>query len=245
MRSVDVLARSIAAVVVCAAMSGCASLGDLFSGLRPSGVDPTRAPAATANNNNAGQSAAASKPAAATPTPARTDGAPVDPNAQRAFDAARRALAAGRLEDAERGFRALTVSNPELGGPYANLGLIYRRTGKYAESVTALEQATRLSPTQARYFNQLGISYRYAGQFEKAREAYRQALALAPDDATVCLNLGILYDLYLWDAPQAQVYYERYLALTPGGDATVSKWITDLKNRKGKAPAADAPKEQS
>ena len=44
---------------------------------------------------------------------------------------------------------------------------------------------------------------------------------------------------------QAQVYYERYLALTPGGDATVGKWITDLKNRKGKAPAADAPKEQS
>ena len=34
-------------------------------------------------------------------------------------------------------------------------------------------------------------------------------------------------------------------ALTPGGDATVGKWITDLKNRKGKAPAADAPKEQS
>jgi Flp pilus assembly protein TadD len=250
MRSVDVLARSIAVVVVCAAMSGCASLGDLFSGRRPSGADPTRAPAATVNAD-AGKpavtsgAASASRPAAATVTPARSDGAPVDPNAQRAFDAARRALAAGRLEDAERGFRALTVSNPELGGPYANLGLIYRRTGKYAESVAALEQATRLSPTQARYFNQLGISYRYAGQFEKAREAYRQALALAPDDATVCLNLGILYDLYLWDAPQAQVYYERYLALTPGGDATVGKWITDLKNRKGKAPAADAPKEQS
>ena len=27
--------------------------------------------------------------------------------------------------------------------------------------------------------------------------------------------------------------YDRYLALSPGGDTTVTKWVADLKNRKG------------
>ena len=38
--------------------------------------------------------------------------------------------------------------------------------------------------------------------------------------------------------------YERYMALSGGKDATVAKWVTDLKNRKPPAAAA-AKKEQS
>ena len=46
------------------------------------------------------------------------------------------------------------------------------------------------------------------------------------------LNLGILHDLYLRDGKRALELYDRYLALSPGGDATVAKWVADLKNRK-------------
>ena len=45
------------------------------------------------------------------------------------------------------------------------------------------------------------------------------------------LNLGILYDLYLWDGVRALELYDRYLQLTPGGDAQVQRWISDLRNR--------------
>ena len=167
----------------------------------------------------------------------------VAPAAQRAFDGARKALRTGHVEEAERGFRTLAKEHPELGGPQANLGLIYRQAGKLAESAAALEKAVQLSPRQAQYFNQLGITYRQQGQFTKARDAYQEAIDLYADYASAVLNLGILHDLYLWEPKQAQQLYERYLALTPSGDAVVTKWIADLKNRKPQ-PITVSRKEQ-
>ena len=88
---------------------------------------------------------------------------------------------------------------------------------------------------QAASLNQQGITQRQAGQFDKARQAYEKAIALDANYTPAILNLGILQDLYLGDSKQALVLYERYLALTPSGDATVAKWVADLKNRKEKA----------
>ena len=171
-------------------------------------------------------------PGPATATPAAATPPPVDPAVQSAFDDAKRALAAGQVEQAERGFRALTRSHPDLGGPHADLGLIYRQSGKLPEAAAALEAAVRASPQQPVYLNQLGLTYRQLGRFDKAREAYEQALQLDPDYAAATLNLGILNDLYLGDSRRALELYERYLALSPQGDPTVSKWVVDLNNRK-------------
>jgi tetratricopeptide (TPR) repeat protein len=160
--------------------------------------------------------------------------APVDPQAQRAFDDAKAALRAGRVADAERGFRELAAKHPELGGAHANLGLILRNAGKHEDSVVALQRAVKASPRQPAYFNQLGVSLRHAGQFAKAREAYESALALDAAHADAHLNLGVLLDLYLNEPQRALPHYERYLALAPGGDATVGKWVADLKTRANK-----------
>jgi tetratricopeptide (TPR) repeat protein len=218
MRFVDAHWRLGASAAICAFGAGCASTGEPMAG---PGLDAeVTATAATAT-----------EPAA----PA----APVNPAVQQAFDDARRALAAGQAQQAERGFRTLTQSNPELGGPYANLGLIHRQGGKLPEAVPELEAAVRASPQQPAYLNQLGVAYRQQGQFNKAREAYEKAIALAPDYAAPQLNLAILYDLYLGDGKRALEQYERYLALTPGGDPTVTKWVIDLRNRMPQTLAAN------
>jgi Flp pilus assembly protein TadD len=206
------------AVVMAASMAGCASVSEPFKAIQQS-----LAP-----------SASASAPAAAAPV----KDAPVAPATQRAFDDASRAMRAGRNDEAERGFRALAQASPELGGPHANLGLIYRQAGKLNESAAEFEQAVRLNPKQPIYFNQLGIGYRQLGQFEKARDAYEKAIALDPNYAAPYLNLGILSDLYLNDGPRALELYGRYLALSPNGDAVVTKWVADLKNRKPAAVTA-------
>ncbi len=211
MRFVDARWRLGAVAVLCAIGAGCASR-----------FEP--APVAARHNNVAAPAAAA----------------PVSPAVQQAFDDARRALAAGQAQQAERGFRALTESNPELGGPYANLGLIHRQGGKLPEAVPALERAVEASPQQPAYLNQLGVAYRQQGQFHKAREAYEKAIALAPDYAAPQLNLAILYDLYLGDGKRALEEYERYLALVPAGDATVTKWVVDLRNRAPQKLASNA-----
>jgi tetratricopeptide (TPR) repeat protein len=158
--------------------------------------------------------------------------APVNPQAQAAFDAARAHLRAGRTVDAERGFRDVIAKHPELGGAHANLGLILRNAGKHDESIVALEQAVKVSPKQPVFHNQLGVSYRHKGQFNKARGAYEQAIALDANHADAHLNLGVLLDLYLGDNALALVHYERYLELSPAGDAAVGKWVADLRNRK-------------
>lgn len=184
----------------------------------------------------AAKPAAAPSPAAAAPAPEPE--APVSPQAQRAYDEARRAMRANRMADAERGFKAVSQAYPELGGPHANLGVIYRRAGKLPESIAELETAVLSNPKQPVFHNQLGISYREAGKFKQARESYEKAIDLDDKYAAAMLNLGILNDLYLAEPERALSLYERYLALTPGGDANVTKWIADLKNRKGAKAAA-------
>jgi tetratricopeptide (TPR) repeat protein len=229
MRSAEAAAR-LALLGIAAAIAGCASVPDVIK--KPveavqqavSAAPATPAPTAAA-------AVPAPAPAAAVPAPAPALAlAPVGAEVQRAFDAARAALRAGRTADAERGFRDVAAKHPELGGAHANLGLILRNAGKHEESVAALERATKASPNQPVFFNQLGVSYRHAGKFAKAREAYETALALEPNYADAHLNLGVLLDLYMGDNTLALVHYERYLAL--GGDAAVGKWVADLKNRK-------------
>ena len=176
-----------------------------------------------------------SVPSSSTAAPqriAREPDAPVAPAVQRAYDEARRQMRAGNVAEAERGLRALTQSNPELGGPHANLGVLLRQANKLPEAVAEGEKAVQANPKQPFYFNQLGISYRHSGQFTKAREAYESAISLDSAYASPHLNLGILHDLYLADGKRALELYDKYLALSPGGDAVVAKWVADLKNRK-------------
>ena len=191
------------------------------------------APAVPAKTEAAAASVKPAEPAPTAPAPA-----PVSPATQRAFDAARQALAGGRMAESERGFASLTKSDPELSGPYANLGLIHRQAGQAAEAVVALEKAVQLSPQRAELHSHLGLAYRMHGDFTKARASYEKAIALDAAYAPAVLNLGILYDLYLWDGERALELYDRYMQLTPGGDEQVRRWIADLRNRGAKKSAA-------
>jgi tetratricopeptide (TPR) repeat protein len=222
MRFAETVRRAGAIMVLTAFGAGCASVGEPMKAVQEAVAPATSALAA----------APAAALAAVQPEPV------VSPAAQRAFDDAGRALKAGRTDEAERGYRALVQSAPDLGGPHANLGLIYRNAGKLKEAAAELETAVRLSDKQPVYLNQLGVTYRLQGRFEKAREAYDKAIALDANYGTAILNLGILHDLYLGDGKRALELYERYLALAPGGDAAVTKWVAELKNRK---PAQSTP----
>lgn len=161
---------------------------------------------------------------------------------------ARRAASGLYDEWVQRSFEALREMLPvrygkkERGeGVEAALGLPPTR---WKEAAALQEQATQQRPTQAARFNQLGVVYRQMGQFDKARAAYEQAISIDAAYAPAVLNLGILSDLYMGDAARALSLYERYMALTPSGDAAVTKWITEIKKRKP-AATASTPKEAS
>jgi tetratricopeptide (TPR) repeat protein len=257
MRSADrlrPLRRWLLLAALCAGLSGCASFIDAMRDVRARlnakpRIDESaaRAAAATpARPASAPQPAPAPAPAAvvATAAPvvaARPADVEVTPAMQLAFDEALKALSAGKTDDAERRFRAMVQAYPELGGPHANLGLIYRKAGKLPEALAEFELAVRASPQQPVYYNQLGITLRELGKFAQAREAYERAIALDGNHADAYLNLGILHDMYLADGARALEMYDRYLALSPGGDAKVAKWVADLKNRKPRQSAQGQP----
>lgn len=143
-----------------------------------------------------------------------------DPWVQRSFDALAEMLPV-RYGKREKGEGIDLAAAPE----------------RLKEQVASLEAAVKQSPRQAAQLNQLGVVYRQLGQFDKARSAYEKAMAADANYAPAVLNMGILSDLYRGDATRALPLYERYLALTPQGDAAVAKWVTEIKRRKPAAPA--------
>jgi tetratricopeptide (TPR) repeat protein len=252
MRFAKPLSRLLLLPVAALALAGCETLGNAFG--PPEKPVPMRAPvtsgppitAPTAPARTPAEQQAAAKPsapaAAGTQPTAKTEVAAVqpaaapppmlavDPAVQRAFDAAREALGAGRIAEAERGFTALTKSHPTLAGPHANLAVIQRRNGKPGEAIAALEKAVQINPKSAELHHQLGISYRQMGELTKAQAAYDRAIALDARHANAHLNLGILHDLYLNDPARALAQYETYLGLVPT-DEQVKKWAGELKIR--------------
>jgi len=213
------------------------------------GLAPTQAPQRAAPASTAAATAAAipaSTPEVLTPLGSSTEPTPA---VRQAYDGALKAMREGRKAEAEQSLRTLAQAHPELGGPPANLGLLLRQAGKLPEALAAFEQAAKANPREAVYQRQLGQTLRELGRFPEARAAYERAQSLNPQDALTALNLGVLLDLYLDDRAGATAQFQRYLALTPSGDAAVSKWLAELKNRKpsraqaaaSAAAAASAP----
>jgi Flp pilus assembly protein TadD len=246
MRSAERLPLAALALASAAMLAGCGAVGMRLRGT------PAPAPASAPASSTGASTPSGGAGVAASPKAVSTG--PLAPATQRDYDDALALLRAGHAADAERGFRALAQSDPDLAGPHANLGLLARQAGRLPEAVSELEKATTLAPGLAVAWNQLGLAYRQAGEFTKARDAYDHALSIDPNYANAVLNLGVLDDLYLADGARALELYTRYLALTPGGDPVVTKWVADVKNRKpagaavpaASAPApANAPKEKS
>ena len=94
------------------ALAGCGSIG----------FRKSDAPA-PASAGAAAPVASTSAAASAVVVPKAASTGPIAPATQRAYDDALALMRAGHPADAERGFRALTQSEPDLAGPHANLGV--------------------------------------------------------------------------------------------------------------------------
>jgi len=150
-----------------------------------------------------------------------------------AFEQAVAAMQAERFRDAEILLLEITVDQPELAGPWINLGQVYVELGQQEEARMAFQQAIRANPRNCYAYNELGVLSRRYGDFVSAEEHYRTCIELVPEFKDAYLNLGILYELYLGRLPEALENYRTYQSLLAEPDRRVQGWVMDLERRLG------------
>ena len=158
---------------------------------------------------------------------------PVKKGNESVFAEAVAALREGRLTHAEILLLELTSDQPELAGPWINLGQVYVAMDNPEEARRAFQQAIRANPRSCTAYNELGVLSRQNGDFSGAETHYRTCIEVAPQFKDAYLNLGILYELYLGRLPEALDLYQRYLALLGEPDRRVQGWVMDLQRRLG------------
>lgn len=163
-------------------------------------------------------------------TPTAVD---VRPRNVEAFAAGTAALRSGDLATAERLLGTVTNDQPELAGPWLNLGRVYLAQGRIADAHASLERAVGANPANCDALSELALLLRRQGEFSAAEQHYRACLAVQLDYRAAYLNLGILYELYLGRLPEALDAYRHYQALALEPDRNVAGWMQDIERRLG------------
>lgn len=97
---------------------------------------------------------------------------------------------AGRLGEAESGYRAILRRDAQAADALHLLGVLLAGTGHLEEGIGSIRQAIAVDPTAARFFSNLGKLLLDAGRVEEAVAACRTALSLKPEYPEALNNLA-------------------------------------------------------
>jgi tetratricopeptide (TPR) repeat protein len=115
----------------------------------------------------------------------------VDPT--QLFQRGQDALTHGRLDDAERDFKQILEADPQSGGAYANLGVVYMRRKQWTKALGMLEKAEHLMPKVAGIRLNIGLAYYRQNEFLKATPPFESVVRDQPDALQARYLLGLCY----------------------------------------------------
>lgn len=226
--------KAVLAVVLPALLTACVSLpgggSSPKSSASPASQDPAFHPSdqSGAASVGSGDTLSSALPAVVeVPVPA------LKGNTESEFEMAVSFLQEDRFEEALALLRHITAEQPELAGPWINLGQVYVALDAPEEARQAFESAVAANPYNCTAHNELGLLSRQNGDFEAAERHYLSCLERVPGNDAAHLNLGILYELYLGRLPEALASYRQYQALQSEEDRRVKGWVMDLERRLG------------
>jgi len=156
---------------------------------------------------------------------------PLKVGTQGAYEQAVELLRNGDPDQALPVFERITQSQPELAGPWVNVGVIHLGAQRSGQARAAFEQALVANPDNCDALNQLGVMARREGRFEDAEAEYLHCLASQPLYAHARLNLAILYELYMGRLGEALAAYHDYELMLDEPDVRVRGWVMDLERR--------------
>lgn len=100
---------------------------------------------------------------------------------------------AGRLSQAEKGYKKLIKRKPEWGQPMSALGLLYLDKNLMDKAVYLFEKAVRLNPPDLSACYQLGRLKQLENDHQAAIPLYKKMLEQNPALGLVLNNLGVAY----------------------------------------------------
>ncbi len=207
----------------CFMLSACASVPLPFKG--DIKQDAPTSSASSASTQLDGQDGEADLVAPPVPTP------PLHAGSQALFDRGVELLKDNNLSAAQVLFQELAESQPELAGPWVNLGHIALAQNDEAQARHSFELALQANPANCDALTQLGVMARKQGEFPLAQQYYQRCIEANPAYANAYLNLGILYELYMGRLPEALAAYNDYQVMLPSPNQQVAGWVMDLERR--------------
>lgn len=99
---------------------------------------------------------------------------------------------AGRLAEAEAGYREVLAADPRHFDALHLSGVLALQAGRPADAAAAIEAALAVDPASAQAHNSLGEAYRRLGRLEDALARLREAATRAPGYADAHFNLAMV-----------------------------------------------------
>ncbi|CAO3441231.1 O-linked N-acetylglucosamine transferase, SPINDLY family protein [Azospirillum endophyticum] len=137
---------------------------------------------------------------------------------------------AGRIAEAEAGYRAVLRLDPDHPHANNNLALILRGRGDHADALACYRRAIKRAPDDPQLHSNFGCLLVDLGQAAEALDALRRAIELKPDYAEAHFNLGNALRSAN-DLDGALACYTEALRLKPDMAAALSNMGDLLKGR--------------
>jgi tetratricopeptide (TPR) repeat protein len=140
---------------------------------------------AAAGNPQANDAQKANQAASATSSP--------NANLAQLFQRGQEALSRGQLDEAEHAFRQILAADPNSGGAFANLGVVYMRRKQWTKALENLHQAEHRLPQVAGIRLTIGLAYYRQNEFLKATGPFESVVRDQPDALQPRYLLGLCY----------------------------------------------------
>ena len=121
---------------------------------------------------------------------------------------------AGRIDEAEQGYRLILERAPAQPDALHGLGLLLYRRGQAKDAIDRLSQACAVDPRNPLYRFNHAVVLQRAGLLAESIQAYRQAIELNPRYIEPRMNLGNVHQ-QTGRLAEAQSAYEQVLAISP------------------------------
>jgi len=143
---------------------------------------------------------------------------------------------AGRLDEAESGYRQLLAENPDSAAVLHLLGILRGQRGDLPEAYRLVRRATELDPGNAACQHTLGEMYLSESRLDEAQQAYDQARQLNPNLAAAHAGLGQVA-LLRGDAEGAESHF-RVALRADENDVQALTGLGNIAQLRGDSPRA-------